>query len=300
MSVSIAIGAYRPLPSEMLFKTFEFLDERSLARSEGVCKDWHAQITSQDYQMWRIFSRNTGAYAFPTREELSAELENIGADATCTALASVFGTQRAFNLIFEFADENYKEFAQAIHGKVVLQKTPIFYLTIPRKQGFLADLPWGRNKEEPFIEVRVYNQESLDITARKVEERDIEAVIYQNGDWHNDYPRIPTRKFPKILPLRLFYNRDGSLKNHGDVLQLDYKGKHVQLQCDFNEHMKYVDNREFQTYAEAITYRIAEAITHRIDHSMRNFSEITQSSIDDARDAAMAETRTWIPSEARS
>ncbi len=292
MSASTAIGAYRPLPPEALYNIYEFLDEQSLARSEGVCKDWHLQITSQDHHTWRIFCRNTHLYTFPSRGELSAEMEGLSTeDATCAALASVFGATRTFDLIFGYADENYKELAHVIHGTVILDPSNV-YINIPGKQGLLANLPWGRSEEEPFIPVTVYNQESLDITVRKAEEGDVKAAMRLRGEWHYDYPKIPTRKFPKSLPLRLFYKRDGSLKNHGDVLQLDYKGKRVQLQCDFNERMNYTDTREFQTYAEAITYRI--------DVSMRNFSHVTQSRINGARDAAMAETRTWIPSEARS
>jgi hypothetical protein len=129
---------------------------------------------------------------------------------------------------------------------------------------------WDKDREEAeayskkkwriVVPTHIYSQESLNTCKEQhfaANEDGQRMEICENmgrqGTW-SDVPPAGLENLPTNLPIELFMKKDGSFVTHGDKIQFEFEGKHVELTVCHTTKM--IDKRTFETFEDHLKFCI--------------------------------------------
>jgi len=235
MSISIqqTPAKMQSMPEEMYSQFFSFLNPTEVASIESVQSSWRSMINSEDSQVWKDQCRIQGVSTASTRADVEDSLKDVlgsysSKNVDCSMMnPDIISTISDYDS-YDHPLVNYKTSCSAIQGKVIIRDNSQINPLV--KGTDYLPLRWssGRNPEA-FVSTLTYSDESLAACQDQHILGDAECDLGQQGSWQDIHPRLPN--FPSRLPLRLFFNPDGSYKKTGDQIKLRHLNHPVVLTC---------------------------------------------------------------------
>lgn len=244
------------LPIDCTVRVLEFFDPSELRELQRISRCWYAAINVEDQFVWKEQCRRLDVPI------IHPEID----EALFQATQKTWNTH-IVSLITSYTDLpiDYKKLAHIILGRVYLCGSTFFQTKekgpwIPKRAPTESAIPrWGSGSSEPGFLIQVRSRASSE--ACKIGHRRNSATCIHLGKnwentWQDIHPQMP--RFPAQLPLRFFFNPDGTYKHHGDTIKLRYAGRSIVLIC--MGHVTLPGQDSPLTFADGITTKVDEAI----------------------------------------